>query len=119
MYILDALTGENATNPTYVGKKDFIRKVEDGILLIQGETKSDAVMKTDRLGNVKWTANTKLPIYAHQNYVAASIQIPDENYRIFYSGYTSEPDEYGNVDLADRVLVLESDGTVVYDAESF
>ena len=104
MYILDAETGENATEPTYVGAKDDIRKVEDGILLIQEDSKSDAVMKTDLLGKVKWTANSK----ADMNW--AEIQIPDENYRIFYT----DSETY-----TERVLVLSSDGTVIYDAESF
>lgn len=114
MYILDALTGENAANPTYVGKKDYIRKVSDGILLIQGGVKSDAVMKTDLVGTVKWTANTKYPIGEyHRGEKTCSIQIPDENYRIFYDG---EAEDGG---ITENVLVLDSDGTKIYDAESF
>ena len=104
MYILDAETGENATEPTYVGAKDDIRKVEDGILLIQEDSKSDAVMKTDLLGKVKWTVNSKADM------AWANIQIPDDNYRIFYA----DSETY-----TERVLVLSSDGTVIYDAESF
>ncbi len=109
MYIIDAETGENATNPTYVGIKHYIRKLSDGILLIQGDSKSDAIMKTDIKGNVKWTANAKFAIDEHD----CSIQISDENYKIFYSG-TDENNNY-----SENVMVLDKDGTVIYDAESF
>ncbi len=114
MYIIDAETGENAVEPKYVGQKDWIRKVEDGILLVQTNTKSDAIMKTDLVGNVKWTANTSVEFSEGQ------IQIPDGgNYVITYSGEGTVEDEYGYCPNVEYAMVLQPDGTIVYDSQIF
>lgn len=113
LYILDAKTGENAVEPKYVGPKMAIRKLEDGILLIS-EKRSDAVMKTDLTGNVKWTVNLK---YDLGN---CRMQINEGNYVIQYMGLnTGIFDEYGGEKAVDIAAVITPDGFLDFEGEAF
>lgn len=56
LYIINMETGEDTFAPVYIGNRIEVRKVEDGILLF-GESKSDAIMKTTNDGRIIWTAN--------------------------------------------------------------
>lgn len=56
LYIIDLSTGEDTFQPAFIGEKQEIRKMTDGILSV-GFTKSDAIMKTDLEGNILWTAS--------------------------------------------------------------
>ena len=49
LYIIDLSTGEYTFQPAFIGEKQEIRKMTDGILSV-GFTKSDAIMKTDLEG---------------------------------------------------------------------
>ena len=56
LYIIDLATGEDTFQHTFIGEKQEIRKMADGVLCI-GFTKSDAIMKTDLEGNILWAAS--------------------------------------------------------------
>lgn len=56
LYVIDLATGEDTFKPVFIGEKQEIRKMADGILGI-GFAKSDAIMKTDLAGNILWTAS--------------------------------------------------------------
>lgn len=54
-YCIDLETGEDLIEGKYVGAKNKIRKFEDGILMLDYTSKSDAAMFTDVEGNILWT----------------------------------------------------------------
>ncbi len=56
LYIIDMKTGEDVTEPSFVGEKNDIRKVADGLIMFSA-SKSDSVMKTDLEGNIVWKTN--------------------------------------------------------------
>lgn len=113
LYIINAETGENALEPKYVGAKTEIRKLEDGILLVNYKC-SDAVMKTDLTGNVLWTANLSYdmgdPTYGSDPPI---VQIIGGNYVI---QYVAEMNGYPN---GTYTAVITPDGAVEFDAEAF
>ncbi len=62
LYIIDIATGEDVTSPSYVGEKNDIRKVSDGLIMFTA-SKSDSVMKTDLEGNIVWKTNLMTDYY--------------------------------------------------------
>lgn len=105
MYIINTKDGENAVEPKYVGPKTEIRKLSDGILLIN-YTKSDAIMKTDLVGNVLWTVNIENnmpdPMYGSS---APIVQIINGNYVFEYDA------TYDNGTLCGKnIVVITPDG---------
>lgn len=61
LYIIDINTGEDAFAPQYVGAKKDIRKFSDSVILV-GESKTDAVIKTSVDGSIKWQANLSIDV---------------------------------------------------------
>ena len=115
MYIIDAKTGEDAVEKKYVGAKSGIRKLKDGILLIS-PGKTDAVMKTDLMGNVLWTANLTAEISDPSTGADIPVvQIVDGNYVIQYdAGWSPE----GNT-VETYSVVITPDGKVEFDGKAF
>lgn len=113
MYIIDAETGENAVAPKYVGAKSEIRKLEDGILLVSHKS-SDAIMKTDLVGNVLWTANLSKDMREPSTPEDIPVvQLIGGNYVIQYEAVTNGyPD-------GTYTAVITPDGTVDFDGEAF
>lgn len=116
MYIIDASTGEDAVEKKYVGAKSGIRKFEDGILLLS-VSRSDAVMKTDLIGNVKWTANLTydLPDPATGG-TAPIVQLNDGNYVIQYDAYNNEENGWR---VGTYTTVITPDGDIISDSPAF
>lgn len=113
MYIIDAKTGENAVEPKYVGAKSEIRKLEDGILLVSHKS-ADAIMKTDLVGNVLWTANLSKDMREPSTPEDIPVvQLIGGNYVIQYEAVTNGyPD-------GTYTAVITPDGTVDFDGEAF
>ncbi|MGN0573551.1 MAG: zinc ribbon domain-containing protein [Acutalibacteraceae bacterium] len=113
MYIIDAETGENAVEPKYVGAKSEIRKLEDGILLVSHKS-ADAIMKTDLVGNVLWTANLSydMPEPDTPENIPV-VQIIDGNYVIQYDARVN------GMPNGTYTAVITPDGTVDFDGEAF
>lgn len=61
LYIINAETGEDSFQPEFIGEKQDIRKMSDGILTI-GKSKSDAVIKNNLDGNMLWKTNLSADI---------------------------------------------------------
>lgn len=66
MYTINMDTGEDLKEPVYIGKKDYIRKLEDGIIAFDFDFETendayttDAIMKLDLNGNIIWKQNVK------------------------------------------------------------
>lgn len=117
MYIINAATGEDAVEKKYVGAKSGIRKFEDGILLI-AVNRSDAVMKTDLVGNVKWTANLSYDLPDPANGADPPIvQVNGGNYVIQYYAHDYERDDFSGVGT--YTAVISPDGDVISDSPSF
>lgn len=113
MYIIDAATGEDAVEKKYVGAKSSIRKFEDGILLL-AVSRSDAVMKTDLVGNVKWTANLSYDLPDPANGAEPPIvQVNGGNYVIQYYG------EDNGKPVSTNTAVISPDGDVISDSPAF
>lgn len=112
MYIINAQTGENAVEPRYVGAKCDIRKLEDGILLV-APGKSDAVMKTDLMGEVLWTANLTAEISDPSTGAEKPIiQLIDGNYVLQYNAnWHNMMDTYS--------VVITPDGKIEFDGRAF
>ncbi len=117
MYIIDAATGEDAVEKKYVGAKSSIRKFDDGILLL-AVNRSDAVMKTDLTGNVKWTANLTYdlpdPAYGGE---APIVQLNGGNYVIQY--YAKDYEREGFSGIGTYTAVITPDGEVISDSPAF
>lgn len=113
MYIINAETGKNAVEPKYVGAKSEIRKLEDGILLVSHKS-SDAIMKTDLVGNVLWTANLSKDMREPSTPEDIPVvQLIGGNYVIQYEAVTNGyPD-------GTYTAVITPDGTVDFDGEAF
>ena len=73
LYIINIATGEDTFAKSFIGQKQDIRKMPDGILSI-GASKSDAVIKNDLDGNMVWTANLSEDVYS-----VNSVQFVDDN----------------------------------------
>ncbi len=113
MYIINAATGEDAVEKKYVGAKIGIRKFEDGLLLL-AVNRSDAVMKTDLVGNVKWTANLSYDLPDPANGAEPPIvQVNGGNYVIQYYG-----NENG-ITASTNTAVISPDGEVISDSPAF
>lgn len=113
MYIIDAETGENAVEPKFVGAKSEIRKLEDGILLVSHES-ADAVMKTDLVGNVLWTANLSYDMGDPDNGADPPVvQIINGNYVIQYDA------KVNGMPNGTYTAVITPEGQVEIDAEAF
>ena len=113
MFIINAETGENAVDPKYVGAKSEIRKLEDGILLVSHKS-SDAIMKTDLVGNVLWTANLSKDMREPSTPEDIPVvQLIGGNYVIQYEAVTN-----GHPD-GTYTAVITPDGTVDFDGEAF
>lgn len=112
MYIIDAETGENAVEPKYVGAKSEIRKLEDGILLVSHKS-ADAIMKTDLVGNVLWTANLSYDMPEPNSENIPVVQIIDGNYVIQYDARVN------GMPNGTYTAVITPDGTVDFDGEAF
>lgn len=116
MYILDTKTGEDAVSPKYVGAKIGIRKLTDGILLI-AQSKSDAVMKTDLVGNVLWTVNLNNDIfYQEPEEDTPIVQLVNQKYVMQYKGVKGK-DAYGGQITVTCIAVLNPDGSVKMDKQ--
>lgn len=115
MYIIDAQTGENSVEPKYVGSKTAIRKLEDGIILVSHKA-SDAIMKTDLVGNVLWTGNFSYDMADPAVYEnpEPTVQIVKGNYVIQYPAYKNN--EYINETCT---VVITPDGNVAFDGKAF
>lgn len=90
-----------------------IRKLEDGILLISHKS-SDAITKTDLVGNVLWTANLSKDMCEPSSAEDIPIvQLIGGNYVIQYEAVTNEyPD-------GTYTAVITPNGTVDFDGEAF
>lgn len=116
MYIIDAATGEDAVEKKYVGAKSGIRKFEDGILLLS-VSRSDAVMKTDLIGNVKWTANLTYDLPdPTTGGTAPIVQLNDGNYVIQYDAYNNEENGWR---VGTYTAVITPDGDIISDSPAF
>lgn len=105
MYIINTKDGENAIEPKYVGPKTGIRKLSDGILLTN-YTKSDAIMKTDLVGNVLWTTNIENNMADPTTGASAPIiQIINGNYVFEYDATYDNGTACGK-----NVVVITPDG---------
>lgn len=78
LYIINIETGEDTFAPVYVGAKLDVRKLSDGILLI-GEQKSDAIIKTDLDGRFIWKLNLPADVFG-----VDAVQITGDNLLIQY-----------------------------------
>lgn len=90
-----------------------IRKLEDGILLIFHKS-SDAITKTDLVGNVLWTANLSRDMCEPSTPEDIPVvQLIGGNYVIQYEAVTNGyPD-------GTYTAVITPDGTVDFDGEAF
>ena len=113
MYIINAKTGEDDVEPKFVGAKTGIRKLKDGILLIAAG-QSDAVMKTDLVGNVLWTVNLAQPL-PEEEYEGGSaiMQIVDGNYVLQYTAYYVE-----SLNSTENIVVITPDGKISFEGET-
>lgn len=59
LFIINIQTGEDTFEPSYVGNKKEIRKIQDGIVMVS-ESKSDGIMKSSLSGDIIWKTN--LPV---------------------------------------------------------
>lgn len=107
LYIINIETGEDTYEPTYIGEKMAIRKLEDGILLISG-SKSDGVMKVGLDGSIIWKTNL-----ADDTFSVDGIQVIGS--KIVISQYFwSSMDNYGT-----HYLVIDNEtGVIKQDAVS-
>lgn len=113
MYIIDTATGENAVEKKYVGAKSGIRKFEDGILLLS-VSRSDAVMKTDLVGNVKWTVNLSYDLPDPASGASLPVvQLNGDNYVIQYNA------RQDGFSVGTCTAVITPDGNVEFDAKAF
>ena len=102
LYILDLATGEDTFPPAFIGEKQEVRKMADGVLCIAA-SKTDAILKTDLDGNILWTASLPEDVLA-----VDGIQFVDERIVLQLS-------------LADRthfVVVDAASGEITQDATS-
>lgn len=114
MYIINSQTGENSVEPKYVGAKTAIRKLEDGIILVSQKA-SDAIMKTDLVGNVLWTGNFSYDMADPDlNNQKPIVQIVNGNYVVQYGAY--ENNEYTGYTYT---AVITPDGNVTFDGKAF
>ncbi|MBR5527864.1 MAG: hypothetical protein IKV97_02585 [Clostridia bacterium] len=100
LYILDIDTGKESMPKKYVGEKQDIRKLEDGILLI-GTTGTDGIMKTDLEGNVLWSGNLE-GLEIHN----PTLQYIENRYVVNYRYYNA--DSYG-----ERFNVFDKSGNEI------
>lgn len=113
MYIINAKTGEDDVEPKFVGAKTGIRKLKDGILLIAAG-QSDAVMKTDLVGNVLWTVNLAEPL-PEEEYEGESaiMQIVEGNYVFQYTA-----DHLESLSSTENIVVITPDGKISFEGET-
>lgn len=82
LHILDIATGEEKIDPVYIGNKAYVRKLKDGLLMIDETSPSDAIMKTDLNGKILWKINMK------ENFeLQDGIQVIGDNLLISGSGH--------------------------------
>ena len=112
MYIINAKTGEDDVEPKFVGAKTGIRKLKDGILLI-AQGCSDAVMKTDLVGNVLWTVNLAQPLPSEENIMTeeySMLQIVEGN---FVFQYTASFDDMYT--CTENMVIITPDGKISFE----
>ena len=74
LYIIEMSTGKDVKKPSFVGAKNDIRKVSDGLIMFS-EEKTDSVMKTDLKGDIVWKTNIMNEDYT---VLTSSIQFKSE-----------------------------------------
>lgn len=103
IYIINTETGEDRYPAQFVGEKTDVRKLEDGVLLLN-TGKTDAFMMLNLDGTILWKQNAHHDISQY-----TAIQVVND--KIVLPVYDSDP-------WQDRVYILNpSDGTIELDAE--
>lgn len=101
LYIINMESGEDTYKPTYVGVKNEIRKLDDGILMIS-DSKSDGIMKCALSGEIIWTTNLTEDVAS-----VNSVQCIDNRVVVHYE----------TQDYVDHFVVVDKDtGTLIQDA---
>ena len=93
LYIINIETGEDTYNPSYMGNKAALRKLNEGILMISND-RSDGIMMTNLDGSIKWKTNLENDV----SYVEG-LQIVDDRIIFCYSG-TNKEETYVNTYVA-------------------
>jgi len=84
LYIINIETGEDTYDSTYIGSKDAIRKVNEGILMISND-RSDGIIMADLDGSIKWKTNLENDVSDVEG-----LKIVDDRIIFCYSGMDKE-----------------------------
>lgn len=84
LYIINTETGEDTYEPTYVGSKAALRKLNEGILMISND-RSDGAMMANLDGSIKWKTNLESDVISVEG-----LQIVDDRIIFCYSGTDKE-----------------------------
>lgn len=101
LHIFDIATGEATIEPAFVGEKDYMRKLKDGILVLDGSSSADSIMKIDMDGKILWKNNTEGKI------VGANVQIVDDKI-ILYVSMEGVGSHYMVIDNATGEIVTDA-----------
>ena len=111
MYNIDLESGENIGEPLYVGKKNAVRIVENGYILLSDST-DDAVMFVNNDGKItnKYDINMKI---SPRGYLSTTLQKLDNNYVILYS--YAEVNEY--IEVTSKYIIIDKDGNLITETK--
>lgn len=124
LYRVNIESGENISDPIYVGQKDDIRIVDNGYLLIN-QSANDSVMFLDKNGNIKNKFNIKLGNnnQPNQEIYSISCQKLDNNYVILYS--IDDADKINSTDsyysekeiFSSKYVIIDENGNKLKESE--
>lgn len=124
LYRVNIESGENISDPIYVGQKDDIRIVDNGYLLIN-QSANDSVMFLDKNGNIKNKFNIKLGNnnQPNQEIYSISCQKLDNNYVILYS--ICDADKINSTDsyyseeeiFSSKYVIIDENGNKLKESE--
>lgn len=111
MYLIDLESGENLLSPVFVGKKNKIRIVENGYILL-AESSDDAVMFVDKNGKTinKFDINIDL---SKDGTLVTRIQEIDDKYVIMYSYIVSDY----TIDISTKYIIIDKNGNFIKETE--
>lgn len=104
VYFMNLEDGTDIVSPCRTGRVDGVYKIPDGIILVTGQNKKDAVMKLNMDGKIEWTCSFDVALnYFNLNYSDGKILI------------SSCPDLFDGI-MWERLCVIDSgNGNVLYD----
>ncbi len=123
-YNINIETGENIFDPVFVGKKNDVRILNNGYLLINNDT-DDNIMFLDTNGKIKNKFDIKLGTKEHPNPTIYSnfCQKIDDNYVILYNLY--DKDKYNDTNahytsqdiFSTKYIIINGNGEKIKESE--